>query len=414
MSQFVWLASTYYMASMSPRLPGTQEGIYGRRSQVRGGGIAAVSACGCWDTRIASRVLMGLDATGARTIAGDDTGSEQGKKEDADEEPGLQGASLCTQAIKGTHLRFATTGHGSIDRMRSTNPFVFVVQVSKKYGKCFRSNDLFLLVLPYPRLCCLLQVFPFCLRKLLLLAGDIESNPGPDMTRILQQLNDIAVDRKDMKENRLVNIDNKLDALSGLENRVMSCQEQVSCMSTTIERLEARLEQLENYSRRSNLIIYGIPESEEETNETLEETVNKDIFHDILGLDPIPIERIHRLGKPAIDKTRPVILKLLDSRHKTVILKNGKKLKGKDYSIGEDFSKNVRELRKKLWDSAKPNRDKKERVSLVFDKLYINNIPYVWDYEKNDKVKVQKNDGIGASRPVTRSCTQLRNRSPIK
>ncbi|XP_077492093.1 uncharacterized protein LOC144102810 [Amblyomma americanum] len=330
------------------------------------------------------------------------------------QEPGLQGASLCTQAIKGTHAHFATTGHGSIDRMRSTNPFVFLVQESKKYEKCFRSNDLFLLVLACPRLCCLLQVFTFCLRKLLLLAGDIESNPGPDMTRILQQLNDIAVDIKDMKENRLVNIENKLDALSRLENRVMSCQEQVSCMSTTIERLEARLEQLENYSRRSNLIIYGIPESEEERNETLEETVNKDIFHDILGLDPIPIERIHRLGKPAIDKTRPVILKLLDSRHKTVILKNGKKLKGKDYSIGEDFSQNVRELRKKLWDSAKPNRDKKERVSLVFDKLYINNIPYVWDYEKNDKVKVQKNDGIGASRPVTRSCTQLRNRSPIK
>lgn len=43
-----------------------------------------------------------------------------------------------------------------------------------------------------------------------------------------------------------------------------------------------------------------------------------------------------------------------------MILKNGKKLKGKDYSIGEDFSKNVRELRKKLWDSAKPNRDKKK------------------------------------------------------
>lgn len=152
-------------------------------------------------------------------------------------------------------------------------------------------------------------------------------------------------------------------------------------------------------------IIYGLKEKNDETSEWLEQTVNKDIIEDTLGLEKVAIERIHRLGKRATDKTRPVIMKLLDYRQKVAILSRGFKLKTTDYSIGEDFSKRIRDIRKKLWDSAKPNRERKEKVSLSFDKLYINKRAYIWDEEKKDKVPMQKNDAE-TNRRITRRAAQ--------
>lgn len=161
-------------------------------------------------------------------------------------------------------------------------------------------------------------------------------------------------------------------------------------MQSTIETLEKRIDELENRSRRGNLIVYGLPEANDETSESLEKIVNEKIIRDTLELDPIEIERIDRLGRPAPDKTRPVIFKLLDTRQKAVILKQCKKLKDTEYSIREDFSRRIRDIRKKLWDSAKENRDKKDKVSLAFDKLYINNCAFVWRDEKGERVPLDK------------------------
>ncbi|XP_077511941.1 uncharacterized protein LOC144122734 [Amblyomma americanum] len=307
--------------------------------------------------------------------------------------------------------RAAATGHGSATRMRFTdNPFLLLVQVRKRYGVCIRSNNPFLLVLPCPRL---LFDVTVSLRKLLLLGGDIEANPGPDTAQILTQLQEIASDIKEIKEKRLADIDNKLDALARLEKQVTSCQEQVAQMSEVIERLEERIDDLDNRSRRCNLIVYGLSESEEETKETLRERVNKDIVQDKLDLDAVAIERIHRLGQPAGNKIRPVIMKLLDYREKESILKRGFKLKNSDLSIGEDFSRKIRDIRKKLWDSAKPNRDNGDKVSLSFNKLYINGQAFVWDSEnavkvpfgeKNDKATTREsqNDNVSSPRMTRR------------
>ncbi|XP_075736414.1 uncharacterized protein LOC142776506 isoform X1 [Rhipicephalus microplus] len=317
------------------------------------------------------------------------------------------GTSSAGSAIKGTPEDWAGTGHGGITTMWvASNPFLYFVQVSKRYGKCFRSSDPFLVMLPRPRLfgcgiCCILFDVASSVRRILLLSGDIETNPGPTLEQIAKQLSEIATDIKEIKEKRLTDIDKKLDSLANLEIKVTSCQQQIA-------NLEARIYDLENQSRRSNIIVYGLPESKEETNESLESTVNNDIIKGILELDPVTIERIHRLGRPSPGKVRPVILKLLDSRDKTKILKQCFKLKNADFSIGEDFSVRVREIRRKLWRSCKTNRDNGDKASLVYNKLYINKKEYVWDEDKNDIVPVQKNDARSTveteiRRPNTRS-----------
>lgn len=102
--------------------------------------------------------------------------------------------------------------------------------------------------------------------------------------------------------------------------------------------------------------MYGVPEEADEQPETLEQTISEQILKNILKVKPVPIERIHRIGKQDVQKTRPVILKLLDFRDKVTILRNCTKLKGTAFSVGEDFSNRVRDIRKKLWQVAKKKK----------------------------------------------------------
>lgn len=320
----------------------------------------------------------------------------------------VQAAPLRIPAIYERPVRSSATGHGGTASMRwSENPFVFLLQVSKRYEKCFRSSDPFLLVLPCPWSSGVSYDVSGMLRQLLLLGGDIEANPGPDLAKIAKQLESIAADIKDIKEKRLTDIEKKLDILGNLEDKVVACQAQIASMSTLIQQLEKQVDQLENHSRRSNLILYGLPESENETSDTLEHVVNKEVIRDILEHEPIKMERIHRIGRPAPNKVRPVIFKLKDANDKISILQQGSKLKDSDISIGADFSRRVRDVRRKLWASSKPNRDKKEKVSLVFDKLFINSYVYTWDTEKDERILLRKNDERKPNRPGTRQQSQL-------
>lgn len=140
-------------------------------------------------------------------------------------------------------------------------------------------------------------------------------------------------------------------------------------------------------SRRNNLIIRGVVEDDHETEEILLRKVNDDVVSAILGVQVNSIERIHRLGRRLTGKTRPIIFRLADYRDKSRILSKCSRLKGTNYSVSEDFSKRVAEIRKKLWNSAADEKKKGSKVKLVFDKLKVNNVLYAWNEETNERYK---------------------------
>uniref|UniRef100_A0A6G5A986 Uncharacterized protein n=1 Tax=Rhipicephalus microplus TaxID=6941 RepID=A0A6G5A986_RHIMP len=149
-----------------------------------------------------------------------------------------------------------------------------------------------------------------------------------------------------------------MDAFSNLEEKVTSCQDRLTHMNQVVLTLERKIDNLENRSRRPNLVIFGLPEPEGENGGSLERAVNRSIFQDLLELEPAVIERIHRLARPSPNKKRQLIMRLLDTRDKTLIFKQCHKLKNTPISIREDYSQKVREVRRKLWASAKENRER--------------------------------------------------------
>ena len=112
---------------------------------------------------------------------------------------------------------------------------------------------------------------------------------------------------------------------------------------------------LEDRSRRKNLRIYGITETNDESWKKCEEHADQ-VFSQKLGLKNIRIERAHRVKRKKGDKTkkpRPIVCNLLSFKDKKLILKNANKLRGTNIFIDEDYSIETMEYRKQLWDEVK-------------------------------------------------------------
>ena len=60
----------------------------------------------------------------------------------------------------------------------------------------------------------------------------------------------------------------------------------------------------------------------------------------------IAIERAHRIGRFSKDRTRPIVVKFANYKHKNNVFKNKSKLQGPDYRIQEQFSDKITQERK--------------------------------------------------------------------
>ncbi|XP_042142989.1 uncharacterized protein LOC121833623 [Ixodes scapularis] len=197
-----------------------------------------------------------------------------------------------------------------------SNPLVFAcLQVSNRTSS-MRSNCLCLVVVPCPHK--VLSVVAECLdviRQLLLLCGDVELNPGPTYTleekvsMILdgqkdqtRTLNDIKRDQRSLQKSVNENTENfksldvRMIRLESAIHKATELEAVVRDLTKTVQLLVRKVDDLENRSRRNNLIIFGLNEAENETALELTQTVQANVFQRV-NVNPESIERIHRLGK---------------------------------------------------------------------------------------------------------------------
>ncbi|XP_037278177.2 uncharacterized protein LOC119171476 [Rhipicephalus microplus] len=309
----------------------------------------------------------------------------------------------CPEHIKARAMVSTFSGRGSNAVMMS--PYVrLLVQVGdRKYG--FRSNCTCLIVLPCPHtvLGCLNDCVSV-VSLLLKLSGDVEENPGPEVekmleeilsnqTKLLAKVNEIQAKQTSTDASisdmhvRLQTIEKQLEGLGEIQSRLTMIESSVGRHDSELTALARQIDDLDNRSRRNNLLVRGVEEEEFEDEAVLLSKVNDDIFDKLLGSKCSSIERIHRLGKKIPGRSRPVILKVGDFRDKTKILKNCRNLKGTQFSISEDYSKRVVEIRKQLWISSADERAKGAKVKLIIDKLKVNNVLYGWNEVTNERFR---------------------------
>ncbi|KAK7922228.1 hypothetical protein WMY93_009130 [Mugilogobius chulae] len=91
----------------------------------------------------------------------------------------------------------------------------------------------------------------------------------------------------------------------------------------------------------------------------------------------IPMERVHRLGqRSATGKSRPIVVKFPSSKHVERLLSLSKILKGTPYYISRQYPGEVVAKRRALIPIMNSFKQKGEKVRLVVDKLYVNDVLY--------------------------------------
>lgn len=181
--------------------------------------------------------------------------------------------------------------------------------------------------------------------------------------------------------NRVTSIDKEVSVVTEVKRDLNDLQNVASEQRAETCALLARIDDLENRSRRSNLLFYGVPDVDGETPQISEQKV-LDLARDSLGIavDNSHVERAHRLGAFRRGKTRPIIVKFSSFKIKTQLLFSGSRLKGTPFSISEDFSLTVRAARKALLTFAKQQNS---QFKLRFDKLFIGSKTYIYDQHSN-------------------------------
>ncbi|XP_065679038.1 uncharacterized protein LOC136093740 [Hydra vulgaris] len=134
--------------------------------------------------------------------------------------------------------------------------------------------------------------------------------------------------------------------------------------------IKNKLREMEDRSRRNNLRTDGVKENENESYEETESKVKK-LFEDYLDVKNFLIEQAHKNGKKGEKKPRTIVLKLLDFKDKTEILKKSFRLKGKNIFINEDFSPETTQIRRALKEKMKVERASGKYAVISYDRFIV-------------------------------------------
>ena len=161
-----------------------------------------------------------------------------------------------------------------------------------------------------------------------------------------------------------------------------------------------RLLDLQSRQMRDNHIFYNIPderlESDEECTNKLYTFFEEDVK--IMNNRMIKLDRVHRLGRYSPMKTRPIIAKFCHYQDREMVRKSAKNLDGTQYSISQQFPKEVNARRKALVPTLKSVKDEGYRAYISVDKLYVDGELYTGELVQPQQQSSNGGRNQGATR----------------
>lgn len=122
-----------------------------------------------------------------------------------------------------------------------------------------------------------------------------------------------------------------------IDKRISECDIKISEVTQQNMKLSQELDKQQQYSRRNNLRIFGLPVVPSEDTEEVVLNLFKSNMQ--LNLEKNMLDRVHRLGKVR-DNKQQIIVKFISYRYRSLVLKNRKNLKGSGIYIAEDLTTN--------------------------------------------------------------------------
>ncbi|XP_072140450.1 uncharacterized protein [Dermacentor andersoni] len=277
-----------------------------------------------------------------------------------------------------------------------------VCEAQSLYSK--RTSNVCLLLFPCPSVFFASLCECAFVARLLILSGDVELNPGPatdaQYKELLAAISALSAKIDSRHTEVMSGLAELKEKQAQLTNQVSDLTTRLTTVESLVESLELNpssadipavvahavktenaslltcLDDLEDRSRRDNLIFYGISDTPSETWAQSEKLVCEFLSHHLkFEVPENMVCRAHRLGSYTANKTRPIIMKFSCSKLKDKILALKSNLKSTGVSVGEDFCRATRQSRKKLLDFAKASG---QTYSIRLNKLFLNKKCYIY------------------------------------
>ena len=181
-------------------------------------------------------------------------------------------------------------------------------------------------------------------------------------------------------EAKMANVEQSREFDSKSIDLLQEKQNKIDSILDKMQKLEAdqkeKLLDIQSREMRDNLIFYKIPEQREETTQDCEDKVRNLIEREmnVSSAREIRFHRVHRIGRFNRNKTRPIVAKFAFYPDRETVRKAAKNLEGTNFSVGQQFPKEIMERRKRLVPIMKQAKSAGKDAYISFDKLYINGV----------------------------------------
>ena len=152
------------------------------------------------------------------------------------------------------------------------------------------------------------------------------------------------------------------------------------------EKIDAKIEQMEKVQRKKNVVVYDLPESEEEQarDRYKEDEIDYRKIFEVMEMENIEQKQLIRLGKREEHKIRPVLVKLKDEEAAKEVLVRAKRLRFSEQYAGVFISK----------DLSRAEREREKNLRKELKELRENETEEEWYKIKNGKI-VKERRGWG-------------------
>lgn len=249
----------------------------------------------------------------------------------------------------------------------------------------------------------------FCqywLTTLLLLSGDVETNPGPPKNKgppggrpkeptkeeimaamkqkvdsYEEKIETLEREVSDQKED-IARLKSIVDGMANFEEEVKTMRAKMDAMADVYDDLQTKMHDVDK-TIKNNLLFYGlVPDFTPEIPSMLVQRI-QDLFKFNLGISrQIQLQKVSRLTTgPEIRGCRPVLVAFLHFKDREEVLSKTKLLKSSNIYVSEDLSRKIREQRTELFKYIRFIKKKapNKKCIIRYDKLYVDNDCYVYD-----------------------------------
>lgn len=137
-----------------------------------------------------------------------------------------------------------------------------------------------------------------------------------------------------------------------------------------VDEQEKRIDNIERYIRRKNVVIFGLEEQEKSYGDLEKEILR--ITNEIMSvqLTTSDIDCLYRVGKKG-SRTRPILLSLTTVNKKIQIIKRKNKLSDTPYYMKDDYPTKILNERKTLNEQVKKLKSEGKNAIIKYNKIII-------------------------------------------